>query len=94
MSKRSHRFRGTVEVPELGTVEIRGVSPDEFAGLPFDVPGPDETVTHDHPIYVAVITAGCVHPRLSTEQVLDLSTSSREALVGAIMTAHPGMRPA
>ncbi len=96
MSRRSHRFRATVEVPELGTVEVRGLSPDEFADLPFEksklTPEEIAAATHDHPIYVAAIVAGCVRPRLSDEQILALSPASRELLVGKIMRAHPAMR--
>lgn len=94
MSKRSHRFRASVEVPELGTVEVRGLSPDALAALPPAV-SEGEIGTqdnHGHPFFVAVIVAGCVRPRLSDEQVLALPPTSRDLLADAIMKAHPAGR--
>lgn len=95
MSRRGHRFRASVEVPEFGTVEVRGLSPDALTGLPFDLPTLEELATptfSDHEAYVGVIAAGCMHPRLSEEEVRALSPGSRESLAAAILTAHPAMR--
>ena len=94
MSRRSRRFRATVDVPELGTVEVRGLSPDAFATLPFDAPPPEEVAASEyaHPISLAIIASCCVRPRLSEEQILALPPTSRELLGLAIVRAHPAMR--
>ena len=88
----------TIDVPELGVVEIRGLSPDELADLPIDAPSQEEVTargardTYDHAVHLAVIAAGCVHPRLSESQLLALSASSRKALCVGIIRAHPATR--
>jgi hypothetical protein len=96
MSKRSHRFRATVEVPELGTVEVRGLSPAALRDLPLDppadMPKEGDVSTADHPIYIAIIAAGCIRPRLSEAQILALPPTSRELLADTIMKAHPAGR--
>jgi hypothetical protein len=96
VSKRSQRFRATVEVPEIGAVEVRGLSPQQLAAIPVATPTSEEiaAANHEnpHPAYVAVIVAGCVRPRLSETDVLQLPGASRELLSGAIMRGHPATR--
>lgn len=95
MSRRSQRFRATVDVPELGRVEVRGLSPDALRGLKLPTPTAgqiDDARKADSPVpegVVAIIAAGCGHPRLSEQEIRALAVSSREALSRAILTAHP-----
>lgn len=98
MSKRSDRFRASVDVPELGKVEVRGLSPDALRAIQIGrEPTEEEIAAADTaetppPAYVALIAAGCVRPRLSEGQLRELSRSSLVALGDAIMSAHPQTR--
>ena len=97
MSKRSHRFRATVEVPELGPVEVRGLSPDALAALALDTPTEAEIAVADasatpHPAVIAIIAAACLRPRLTEAQIAQLPRPSLDKLRDAAMTAHPETR--